>query len=749
MARVVGNGLKIPSGATSGYVFTSDGSGNGSWAASSGGGGGTGTPPYITTIGDGTATTFTVTHGLNSRDVLVEIRETNSPYERMLVKTTTPTVNTVFFDFTGSVIPATNEFTVIVSKADGGTNVQVALNVSNFGAGGGGVIDDRAAIQSAIDALAGNGILDFMPGKTYLLNSGGALKVPMGATKVHLRLNGATLLLSSSCPTAFRQDRTADYQTCQNFTLEGGNIDANSIGGQYTASIFGSAVDTYNQRVHFDKLTFRQLRSFNLPTGTSPQPTANPWRGHIFFNVTEPSTGMGPTQVNVTNILCEDIDMQGGLFGINAVGQNGTGGTGDKNIYFDNITLRRCKHDTLTSFQNLPQVYGSNYQFGSLGFGGRLVLEDVEGYRSGDVGLEINCFENVRGHRVTMQDGSQVNFLFRNYNTVWTGTAANIDKQRYNFRSSYSRYDTLVPTAAQSNNPLEGFYLGSGELGQIDLIDCGHYVRQLDSVGTRCRAILGAARTLNTQRFRAHYATVNANPGANGTPGFPFALGGFASGNAAITMEDTSVKISGTATGSFSWAPRLISLATGIVWLEVNGFMVDASVTGAPGGTAVGIYATSGMTLNGTIRGVVYRTLNLAASNLGYDFEQTTTDRLDINESDNTGITAGGSGGDWFVGAPSTAWPFITFNQFRRISYPRADTFITVTASPFTYSNGTNMDQQVLIQGGTISSIEFCSTQAGTFRFLNPATGAVAVGNGERLRITYTVAPTMYANYPR
>lgn len=125
MTRTVGNGLKIPAGAVLGYALTSDASGNAAWAVGGGGGASGGTPPFVQTIGDGTSTTFTVTHGLGTRDVLVAVRETNSPYERILVSTTTPTTNTVFLDFTGSVPPATNEFTVIVTLADGGAVPEV------------------------------------------------------------------------------------------------------------------------------------------------------------------------------------------------------------------------------------------------------------------------------------------------------------------------------------------------------------------------------------------------------------------------------------------------------------------------------------------------------------------------------------------------------------------------------------------------------------------------------------------------
>lgn len=67
---------------------------------------------YTTTIGDGVNSSFTITHNLNSRDVIVMIRETASPYDMWLTDIAFTTTNTITVSY--GFIPTTNQFTVTV-----------------------------------------------------------------------------------------------------------------------------------------------------------------------------------------------------------------------------------------------------------------------------------------------------------------------------------------------------------------------------------------------------------------------------------------------------------------------------------------------------------------------------------------------------------------------------------------------------------------------------------------------------------
>ncbi len=82
-------------------------------ALSFGGSGGGGTVNvYSTTIGNGTDTTYTVTHNLGTRDVLVQIYQTSSPYTGVSAEISRTTVNSVTLSF-GRVV-STDEFTVVI-----------------------------------------------------------------------------------------------------------------------------------------------------------------------------------------------------------------------------------------------------------------------------------------------------------------------------------------------------------------------------------------------------------------------------------------------------------------------------------------------------------------------------------------------------------------------------------------------------------------------------------------------------------
>ena len=66
---------------------------------------------YAEDVGDGTATTFTVTHGMNTRDAIIQVYDTVT-FEDVLVDVARPTVNTVGLTF--AVPPAANAYRVVI-----------------------------------------------------------------------------------------------------------------------------------------------------------------------------------------------------------------------------------------------------------------------------------------------------------------------------------------------------------------------------------------------------------------------------------------------------------------------------------------------------------------------------------------------------------------------------------------------------------------------------------------------------------
>jgi hypothetical protein len=74
------------------------------------------------------------------------------------------------------------------------------------------------------------------------------------------------------------------------------------------------------------------------------------------------------------------------------------------------------------------------------------------------------------------------------------------------------------------------------------------------------------------------------------------------------------------------------------------------------------------------------------------------------------------------------------------VGHTNAVTAITVTASPFTYQNAAVYQEDILITGGTVSLVEFTRDNATWYA----RTGdTVSLSPSDRVRVTYTVAPTM------
>ena len=71
------------------------------------------TKQYVTSIGNGSATSYTVTHNLNSKDVIVQLYDVSS-FETVIADVVRTSVDVVTVDF--SVAPTTNDIRVLVQK---------------------------------------------------------------------------------------------------------------------------------------------------------------------------------------------------------------------------------------------------------------------------------------------------------------------------------------------------------------------------------------------------------------------------------------------------------------------------------------------------------------------------------------------------------------------------------------------------------------------------------------------------------
>ena len=69
---------------------------------------------FTASIGDGSTTTFSITHGLSTLNVIIQIRMTSSPYTFITSGTTISLTDSNTASITFSSAPTSNQYTIIV-----------------------------------------------------------------------------------------------------------------------------------------------------------------------------------------------------------------------------------------------------------------------------------------------------------------------------------------------------------------------------------------------------------------------------------------------------------------------------------------------------------------------------------------------------------------------------------------------------------------------------------------------------------
>jgi hypothetical protein len=126
--------------------------------------------------------------------------------------------------------------------------LQESVSVSDFGALGDGTTDDTVAIQAAL--TSGAGIVNFIAGKTYLIN-GGLTVSTVGQAIV---ATGATIKLKNSATYKGMIRSNAAY-----VTFDGGTWDGNKTNGNSSGSLY----DSIGISVYADNCTVKNIVSIN------------------------------------------------------------------------------------------------------------------------------------------------------------------------------------------------------------------------------------------------------------------------------------------------------------------------------------------------------------------------------------------------------------------------------------------------------------------------------------------------------
>jgi len=94
-------------------------------------------------------------------------------------------------------------------------------------------------------------------------------------------------------------------------------------------------------------------------------------------------------------------------------------------------------------------------------------------------------------------------------------------------------------------------------------------------------------------------------------------------------------------------------------------------------------------------------------------------------------------------GGSANQYYHLTASEYANVNIRKLDAMSTLTpgGSPYSYTNATDNDKEVIVRGGTVSLIEH--GRGGSYESVGVTAGIFHVSPGDVLRVTYTVAPTM------
>jgi hypothetical protein len=258
------------------------------------------------------------------------------------------------------------------------------FHVDQYGAVGDGTTDDSAAINAAVTAAAGLGVVKFGP-KTYKLTTD-AIRIPHSATGLTLQGSGvgATTILSGGASAggvahAFAFIRTADDNLFKNVTIQDLSINMNAradtrVYGVHTTEL---TTGTVQQKCNFEDITIRRLRIYGL---TARLASSN-WGVNLAIHQNADAT----PQNYARRITVQDIRVEGGNAGVTV-----TASTASPDVWHDEILVERVWHHPGSIMDSTWP--SSGVQIGSYASGGHGTIRDCWVYGHGDVGYEINSY---------------------------------------------------------------------------------------------------------------------------------------------------------------------------------------------------------------------------------------------------------------------------------------------------------------------------------------------------------------------
>ncbi len=547
---------------------------------------------------------------------------------------------------------------------------------------------------------------------------------------------GAIIKLTNAAPRLFDIGRTADYQTFQNVLIEGFTIDADNIGGLHHV-ILGTWIGgttLSGKRLNISDVTIRDVTTLNVKPGSD---AGVDLRMNVGLVIDHPASG--ETQTNVKNVLIDHLMLNGGLVGVNVNAILGGGG-GPVNVFFDNVTVKDCWHDTtLTPGTALA---ANNYYFIGRGFGRTIRASNCIGIGAGDSGVEVDTASDAIVSGCYVRDSTNQAYYHTMFHDPPTGEGTHVV-----FRDIVSDR-TFLSTSASTGRGLTianfGSFVGDGVVvdGYRVIRRAADFIVDGEAVYVASAAIKQLTlNNIDIDQKVISQSTATINPRT-------IHIEPVGSTQTYLIINGCKITQAGDITGESAGGAPLILLIGGSanqtrLSLNISNVLIDSAISGSTAGFFRGIeigLAGSSRFIDGRISRVYFRSLATSTTNsVGIRIRTSVTmpTALDLTDIDFSGKSSGGN--DLLLDSNTDK---VHAYECKWRTYPAASAAITPGASPYAYQNLDQYPEYVTVSGGTVSAIDY-SVDNTTYRSTGVIAGIFRVEPSDYLKVTYSVTPTM------
>jgi hypothetical protein len=560
---------------------------------------------------------------------------------------------------------------------------------------------------------------------------------------------GATITLSSGAPRAFDFNKVADSDKFSNIWLEGFTVDGNNLTDTPTQHIIIGTIanGTTLTKISLDNIVIRNIKTVNVSV-TLGQARLNVWLVVKWVS--------GHAAQIITNILIENLDLQGGNEGV-AIGVDGDSGT-LANVFIDNVCIHRCKHSMLAvPTASFP---ANHFQIGNFGYGGRCHIADCYGEYSADDGVEINAMAHALIEDCLMRDTWTGGYFLTNYNLPLKASGTQgAEEQLIVLRDCRDRRIELSSDAAHHGFTLQSESPSNEPLGSVTLDACEYYATTSHfQAGDAINVLPSYGLTkLTVSKFKCELDGIVASGGTVILN--PIYIGPTGS-TAYASMNDIEIIGTGNKTAGTIFS-RIIDLE-GTMAIDIDNVKIDVQIANGDNYGMNAIYIgnststiqgnisrlyiarlgadayPSGISIRGTATLTIPTSINISGCNLSVCSQNQEINFADLTNVANVWL---GQGNVFHAPYGVLANAFDTTNNHVGLGVYTVGGAAHPTSGE--YVTAVNNDLLITSSGGIVTSIITYDPNGKQETSWGTTCQGVLLARGHQIRFVYLVAPTI------